>query len=91
VLQAYYQFRPTVMKTYFLYWDTEKERYLLSTLGPNDWSCGVPDHYEFQSAVRLLGDSTWEPVELEKPVDATNVDTTVEDNNGTTVDAEVEK
>lgn len=91
VLQAHYQFTPTVMKTYYLYWDNEKQRYVLNTLGPDDWSCGVPDHYEYQSAVRLLGDSTWEPVDIEKPMDATDVETTVEDSDGTTVDAEVEE
>jgi hypothetical protein len=68
VLQAYYQFTPAVMKTYYLYWDKRKERYVLNMLGPDDWSCGMPDHWEYHSAVRLLGDSTWEPVELERPV-----------------------
>jgi len=90
VLQAHYQFRPTVMKTYYLYWDNEKQHYVLNTLGPDDWSCGVPDHYEFQSAVRLLGDSTWEPVDVEQPMDTDNLKTTAETTDGATVDAEIE-
>lgn len=70
VLQADYQFTPTVMKTYYLYWNENKERYVLSGTGPDDWSCGAPDHWKYQSAVRLLGDSTWEPVDVGEPMDA---------------------
>lgn len=88
VLQADYQFTPTVMKTHYLYWHKDKEKYVLSQLSPDDWSCGLPDHYQYQSAVRLLGDSTWEPVDIEEPMDATQDDTTVEDTDGETIDME---
>ncbi len=69
VLQADYQFTPTVMKTYYLYWNSNKEKYQLSPTGPDEWSCGAPDHWQYQSAVRLLGDSTWEPVDIAEPMD----------------------
>lgn len=69
VLQAHYQFTPTVMKTYYLYWDADRDCYVLSPTGPEEWSCGAPEHWTYQSAVRLLGDSTWEPVDVAEPMD----------------------
>ena len=31
-------------------------------MGPNDWSTGKPDDYEYVTQVKFLGDHTWEEV-----------------------------
>ncbi len=92
VLEADYQFTPVVMKTYYLYWHTVKQKYVLSPTGPQAWSCGAPDHWEYQSAVRLLGDSTWEPVEVNEPMDANAVREGADSGaQGDTIDGETVK
>ena len=30
--------------------------------GPEDWSTGAPEHYEYIAQVRWLGDYTWQEV-----------------------------
>jgi hypothetical protein len=33
--------------------------------GPDEWTCGVPEHWAFKLSVKKLGDSTWEELEQE--------------------------
>jgi hypothetical protein len=33
--------------------------------GPDEWTCGVPEHWTFKLTVKKLGDSTWEEIETE--------------------------
>ena len=56
---AEYQFQVVMGQCYWLAWDTRKEKMLLATLGPNDWSTGAPDNYEYQLRVKYMGDHTW--------------------------------
>ncbi len=55
-----YSMRVTHDKTYYIYFNTMKNRNILALTGPDEWSTGVPDHWQFQAAVRRKGDSTWE-------------------------------
>jgi hypothetical protein len=56
---AEYQFQIVMGQCYWLAWDTRKQRMLLVTLGPNDWSTGAPDNYDYQMCVKYMGDHTW--------------------------------
>jgi hypothetical protein len=40
-------------------------RFILVTLGPNQWSTGAPDWYEYICRVKWLGDYTWAEVDDE--------------------------
>jgi Protein of unknown function (DUF2452) len=57
---AKFAFKPVAGKKYWLVRD--KEEIILSPLGPNDWSCGSPDTYEYIAQVLCLGDFTWQEV-----------------------------
>lgn len=59
VHSAYFQFKVYPGKVYWLVFDTRHNRTILSITGPNDWSTGVPDNYQYLTAVRALGDNTW--------------------------------
>jgi len=60
---AEYQFQVVMGKTYWLVWNTRTEKMLLVTLGPNNWSSGPPDWYEYQTQVKYMGDHTWLEIE----------------------------
>ena len=50
------------------YWLIEETRFvgdkiiILSSLGPDDWSCGAPVSYRYITEVLCLGDFTWQEV-----------------------------
>lgn len=56
---ARYDFQIYHGQSYWLCWDTRRECSRLVTLGPEDWSTGAPDHYQYVCRVRWLGDYTW--------------------------------
>ena len=56
---AEYQFSPVMGQAYWLAWDRRKERMLLVFHGPNDWSTGAPEDYEYVTRVKYMGDHTW--------------------------------
>jgi len=56
---AEYQFSPVMGQAYWLAWDKRKEKTLLVHQGPNDWSTGAPEDYEYQLQVKYMGDHTW--------------------------------
>ena len=56
---AVYQFQPVMGNSYWLAWDKRKHHTLLTHNGPNDWSCGAPEDYEYISQVKYMGDHTW--------------------------------
>ena len=56
---AVYQFSPVMGHTYWLVWDRRKQHILLTQNGPNDWSSGAPEDYQFQTQVKYMGDHTW--------------------------------
>jgi hypothetical protein len=64
VHQAKYQFQIYHGKTYWLAYDNEQKQSVLCHLGPDDWSTGAPDKYEYLCPVKWLGDYTW--IEVDK-------------------------
>jgi hypothetical protein len=67
---AEYQFQVVMGQCYWLVWDTRKEKTLLVTLGPTDWTTGVPEDYSYQVRVKYMGDHTWLEVDQDgKPIE----------------------
>ena len=50
------------------YWLIEETRFvgdkiiILSSMGPDDWACGIPESYQYIAEVLCLGDFTWQEV-----------------------------
>ncbi len=59
VHSAKYQFQTYHGQIYWLAHDTRKGGTLLTMHGPNDWSTGAPDWYDYICRVKWLGDYTW--------------------------------
>jgi hypothetical protein len=59
VHEAEYQFQLSIGQCYWLVWETKKHKTLLVHLGPNDWSTGKPESYEYVTQVKFMGDHTW--------------------------------
>jgi hypothetical protein len=56
---AKYDFQIAHGNIYWLVYDRRKDCTRLSILGPNDWSTGIPEGYEYITQVKWLGDYTW--------------------------------
>lgn len=56
---AEYHFQIVMGQCYWLAWDSRKQKMLLVSLGPNDWSTGSPEDYDYQIRVKYMGDHTW--------------------------------
>jgi hypothetical protein len=56
---AEYQFQPVMGNCYWLVWDKRREKTLLVHHGPDGWSSGPPEDYEYQTQVKYMGDHTW--------------------------------
>jgi hypothetical protein len=56
---AKYDFQIAHGNIYWLLYDRRKDCTRLSILGPNDWSTGIPEGYEYITQVKWLGDYTW--------------------------------
>jgi hypothetical protein len=65
---AEYNFQPVLGNCYWLVWEKRKEKTLLVLTGPNNWSTGIPDTYEYITQVKYMGDHTW--MELDENGDA---------------------
>lgn len=48
---------------YHIYYDSVKQKNILTNIGPTNWCAGPPYYYEYIAAVRKKGDSTWEYVD----------------------------
>ena len=59
---AEYQFQPAHGNTYWLLYDSAIENTRLIMQGPDDWTTGKPDKYEYICQVQWLGDYTWTEV-----------------------------
>lgn len=57
--EAKYQFQIAHGQCYWLAHDTWKGGTILCMHGPNDWSSGPPDWYNYICRVKWLGDYTW--------------------------------
>lgn len=56
---AVYQFQVAHGQCYWLAYNTRKNHTLLTQHGPNDWSTGAPEEYDYITRVKWLGDYTW--------------------------------
>ena len=59
VYNAKYNFKVIPGKRYYLIFDKRKSIILLSPMGPNDWSSGIPVDYEYRARVICMGDYSW--------------------------------
>jgi hypothetical protein len=59
VHSAEYNFQLFHGQSYWLVFNNIKNVIILTITGPKDWSSGHPNHYEYISRVRYMGDSTW--------------------------------
>jgi len=59
VHKAEYQFSPVMGNCYWIVWDKQKQKTLLVVMGPDDWSTGAPESYEYITQVKYMGDHTW--------------------------------
>jgi hypothetical protein len=62
---AEYQFQIVMGQCYWIVWDKRREKTLLVHTGPNEWSTGAPDDYQYQMRVKYMGDHTWLEVDNE--------------------------
>jgi len=59
VYAAEYQFQIVMGQCYWLAFDTRKQKTILTSHGPNDWSSGKPVNYDYMCQVKYMGDHTW--------------------------------
>ena len=59
---AEYQCQTYHGQVYWLVYEREKQKTILSKTGPNGWSSSAPESYEYIAAVKWLGDHTWQEV-----------------------------
>jgi hypothetical protein len=59
---AAYQHQLYPGQQYWLAQDTKKDCTVLLHTGPNDWSTGAPEYYEYITKIQWLGDYTWQEV-----------------------------
>jgi hypothetical protein len=62
---AIYEFQLTHGNIYWLLYDSKKNCTRLCIQGPTDWSVGKPNHYEYITRIKWLGDYTWIEIEDE--------------------------
>ena len=62
---AEYQFQTYHGQVYWLVFEREKQKTILSKNGPDNWSSGSPESYEYIAAVKWLGDHTWIEVDAQ--------------------------
>jgi hypothetical protein len=56
---AEYQFQVVMGNLYWIVVDHRRNKMLLLQTGPNDWTTGAPEDYEYISQVKYMGDHTW--------------------------------
>jgi hypothetical protein len=59
VYAAHYEFQIVMGQSYWLVFDTRKQQTILTSHGPDEWSCGKPVDYEYMCQVKYMGDHTW--------------------------------
>ena len=62
VYAAEYQFQIVMGQCYWLAFDTRKQKTILTSHGPMDWSSGKPANYEYMCQVKYMGDHTWQEI-----------------------------
>ena len=56
---AVYEFQISHGQTYWLLFDSKIQKTRLCIQGPDDWTSGKPESYEYICQVKWLGDYTW--------------------------------
>lgn len=59
---AKYDFQIAHGQIYWLAWNTIKNYTILTMNGPKDWTVGKPEHYDYITRVKWLGDYTWQEI-----------------------------
>jgi len=59
VYAAEYQFQVVLGQYYWLVFDTRKQKTILTSHGPDDWSTNKPKDYDYITQVKYMGDHTW--------------------------------
>lgn len=59
VYAAEYQFQVVLGQSYWLVFDTRKQKTILTSHGPDDWNTNKPKNYDYITQVRYMGDHTW--------------------------------
>lgn len=62
---AKYDFQVAHGQIYWLVYDTRHKFNRLCITGPNDWSTGCPENYEYICPVKWLGDYSWQEIKEE--------------------------
>lgn len=57
---AVFNFEPKIYETYWLAFNKEINKNILTVLGPSDWAFGPPSYYEFLHMVKYLPNGLWE-------------------------------
>jgi len=60
---AKYQFQVSHGQIYWLAFDTRHKCTILVRHGPNEWSTGAPENYEYIARVKYLGDYSWQEID----------------------------
>lgn len=60
---ASFNFEPKVNENYWLVYNKETDKNILSVLGPSDWSFGPPIYYNFLYKVKYLANGLWDIAE----------------------------
>ena len=63
---AEYQFQVVMGNLYWIVVDHRRNKMLLLQTGPEEWTTGVPNDYEYISQVKYMGDHTWLEVKENK-------------------------
>ena len=60
-----YGLQPRHGKTYYVYFNSLKNEHWLSMNHPHHWCAGPGEQHTYVMAVKMLGDSTWQEVQLD--------------------------
>jgi hypothetical protein len=59
---AVFNFQPKIYETYWLAYNKEINKNVLTVLGPEDWSFGPPAYFDFLNKVRYLPNGLWDVI-----------------------------
>jgi hypothetical protein len=60
---AKYQFQVSHGQIYWLAMDTRNKCTILTLHGPNEWSTGKPENYDYLARVKYMGDYSWQEID----------------------------
>jgi hypothetical protein len=63
VHSAEYGIRTTHNRAYHIYFNSYKDKNILTPIGPTEWQAGPGEHLRFIASVTKKGDSTWEYID----------------------------